>query len=106
MDSAEKLKSHLTRGVRILPARPLYLLAILMLCAYILRLLLAINGSQFYWPDESRYWESVNVVENVIDGNLRAAVRGLVQYRMHHGFTTVGTVPALMHRLLYCAGTG
>ena len=100
MDSAEKLKSHLTRGVRILPARPLYLLAILMLCAYILRLLLAINGSQFYWPDESRYWESVDVVENVIDGNLRAAVRGLVQYRMHHGFTTVGTVPALMHRLL------
>ena len=78
------------------------LLLILMLAAYLLRLLLIVNGGQFYFPDESRYQRrSVMAVGSLFQADFRSAIDKVLAYDKHHGFTAVGLVPAIVHRAIF-----
>ncbi len=77
-------------------------LSILMLAAYLLRLLLIVNGGQFYFPDESRYQRrSVSAVDSLFQADFRSAIDKVLAYDRHHGFTAVGLVPAIVHRAIF-----
>ncbi|MDE2858860.1 MAG: hypothetical protein OXN94_13535 [Chloroflexota bacterium] len=82
--------------------RATQVLFILMLAAYLLRLLLIVNGGQFYFPDESRYQRrSVGAVDSLFQADFRSAIDKVLAYDKHHGFTAVGLVPAIVHRLIF-----
>ena len=73
-----------------LSSRATQVLSILMLAAYLLRLLLIVNGGQFYFPDESRYQRrSVSVVDSLFQADFRSAIDKVLAYDKHHGFTAV-----------------
>ena len=77
-------------------------LLILMLVAYLLRLLLFINGGQFFFPDERRYQRrAVSAAESLFQADFRSAIDRVLAYDKHHGFTAVGLVPAFMHRFVF-----
>ncbi len=77
-------------------------LSLLMLLAYLLRLLLIFNGGQFSFPDESRYQRrSVSVVHSLFEADLRSAIDMVLAYDKHHGFTAVGLLPAIFHRVIF-----
>ena len=77
-------------------------LLILMLVAYLLRLLLIVNGGQFFFPDESRYQRrAVSAVESLFQADFRSAIDRVLAYDKHHGFTAVGLVPAFVHRIAF-----
>ncbi len=77
-------------------------LLILMLVAYLLRLLLIVNGGQFYFPDEGRYQRrSVRAVDSLFQADFRSAIDKVLAYDKHHGFTAVGLVPAIVHRAVF-----
>lgn len=77
-------------------------LLVLMIAAYLLRLLLIVNGGQFYFPDESRYQRrAVSAVDSLFQADFRSAIDRALAYDKHHGFTVVGMAPALFHRLLF-----
>jgi len=82
--------------------RATHILSILMLVAYLLRLLLIVNGGQFYFPDESRYQRrSVSAVDSLFEADFRSAIDKVLAYDKHHGFTAVGLVPAIIHRVIF-----
>ena len=85
-----------------LSLRATHALSLMMLAAYLLRLLLIVNGGQFYFPDESRYHRrSVNAVESLFQADFRSAIDKVLAYDKHHGFTAVGLVPAIVHRVIF-----
>lgn len=85
-----------------LNTRAIQALSILMLAAYLLRLLLIVNGGQFYFPDESRYQRrSVSAVGSLFQADFRSAIDKVLAYDKHHGFTAVALVPALVHRAIF-----
>lgn len=82
--------------------RATHVLSILMLAAYLLRLLLVVNGGQFYFPDEGRYQRrSVSAVDSLFQADFRSAIDRVLAYDKHHGFTVVGLVPAIVHRVIF-----
>lgn len=82
--------------------RATQVLFILMLAAYLLRLLLIVNGGQFYFPDESRYQRrSVSAADSLFQADFRSAMDKVLAYDKHHGFTAVGLVPAIVHRVIF-----
>ncbi|MCY4018050.1 MAG: hypothetical protein OXG39_01455 [Chloroflexi bacterium] len=82
--------------------RATHVLSILMLVAYLLRLLLIVNGGQFYFPDESRYQRrSVSAADTLFQADFRSAIDKVLAYNKHHGFTAVGLVPAIVHRVIF-----
>ena len=76
-------------------------LLILMLVAYLLRLLLIVNGGQFFFPDESRYQRrAVSAAESLFQADFRSAIDRVLAYDKHHGFHRCsGWFPAFMHRI-------
>ncbi|MCY4538705.1 MAG: hypothetical protein OXE52_10800 [Chloroflexi bacterium] len=85
-----------------LSLRATHALSLMMLAAYLLRLLLIVNGGQFYFPDESRYQRrSVNAAESLFQADFRSAIDQVLAYDKHHGFTAVGLVPAIVHRAIF-----
>ena len=82
--------------------RPGYSLLAIVLVAYVLRLLLIVNGGQFYFPDEHRYRRrSVAIAGQLFDGDIRAAVKNTLRYKNHHGMIAAMLPPALVHRLVW-----
>ena len=78
-----------------------HLLLLIMLVSYILRLVLVANGGQFYFSDEIKYMPAVSVADRIIEDDFKSAAGSLLQYRTHAGATTVGLIPAFLHRLAY-----
>ncbi len=78
-------------------------LSLLMLLAYLLRLLLIINGGQFSFPDESRYQRSIRAVHSLFEADFRSAIDKVLAYNKHHGFSAVGLLPAIIHRAIFNA---
>ena len=78
--------------------RPSHLLLAVMLAAYALRLLLIVNGGQFYYPDEWRYRRSLEVADHLYQGRFTDAFNGLLRYYKHHGIAAAKLLPALFHR--------
>lgn len=77
-------------------------LSVLMLAAYLLRLLLIVNGGQFYFPDESRYQRrSVNAADALFQADFRSAIDMVLAYDKHYGFTAIALFPAIVHRAIY-----
>ncbi len=82
--------------------RATHTLSILMLVAYLLRLLLIVNGGQFFFPDESRYQRrSVSAVGSLFQADYRSAIDKVLAYDKHHGFTAVAIAPAIFHRVIF-----
>ncbi len=72
-----------------------------MVFAYLLRLLLLMNEGQFRYVDEGIYRRSADSAEKIFQGDFKGALDTLLGYERHPGFTAVGLVPALFHRLAY-----
>lgn len=81
--------------------RATHVLFMIMLVAYLLRVLLVVNGGQFYFPDEGRYLRVTTVAETLYEANFRGALDRLLLYNKHHGFTTAGLIPAIIHRTIF-----
>ena len=81
--------------------RPSYLLFAMMLVAYALRILLIVNGGQFYHPDEQRYGRAVAAAEHFYQGRFTDAFIGLLRYENHHGAAAATVLPAIFHRIIY-----
>ena len=81
--------------------RPSHLLFAMMLAAYALRLLLIVNGGQFYHPDESRYRRSIAAADHLYQGRFTDAFIRLLRYENHHGAATATVLPAIFHRIIY-----
>ena len=78
-----------------------HLLLLIMLVSFGLRLLLVVNGGQFYFPDEIRYMPAVSVADKIFEGDYKSAIGSMLQYRPHAGAITVRLIPAYLHRLAY-----
>ena len=76
-------------------------LALIMLVAYLLRLLLIVNGGQFFFPDEDRYRRAVGAAHSFMGADFRSGLDRLLKYNRHHAFGTVGLVPALAHGIAF-----
>ncbi len=76
-------------------------LALIMLVAYLLRLLLIVNGGQFFFPDEGRYRRAVGAAHSFMGADFRSGLDRLLWYNKHHAFSTVGLVPALAHGIAF-----
>lgn len=81
--------------------RPAHALLIIMLVAYLLRLLLLSNEGQFRFVDESRYRRATQTADLIFQGEITSAFQNLLRYGQHPGFTIAGLVPALFHRAVY-----
>ena len=81
--------------------RPPHLLFAIMLAAYALRLLLIVNGGQFYYPDEVRYNRSLAVAEHIWQGDFGRAVERLLGVERHPGIAAAELLPALFHRAIH-----
>ena len=80
-------------------------LLILMLVAYLLRLLLIVNGGQFFFPDESRYQRrAISAAESFFQADYRSAIDHVLAYDKHHGFTAFSLAPAIIHRAIFHLG--
>lgn len=80
--------------------RTTHWLALIMLCALFLRLLLIVNGGQFYFPDEKRYRHGMLAAESFIEADFGRGIDRLLQYNNHHGFSAVAFIPALAHGII------
>ena len=81
--------------------RPKHALLIIMLAAYLLRLLLLANEGQFRFVDESRYRRATHAADLIFQGDVTSAFQSLLTYAGHPGFTIASLVPALFHRAVY-----
>ena len=86
------------RSKRLLPK---HALLIIMLAAYLLRLLLLANEGQFRFVDESRYRRATHAADLIFQGDITGAFQSLLIYGQHPGFTVAGLIPALFHRAVY-----
>ena len=77
--------------------RPSRLLLAMMLVGYALRLLLIVNGGQFYHPDEFRYYRAIEVTKHIFNGDYKNAVKTLLRYDFHQGIAAAKLAPALFH---------
>ena len=88
-----------------LKLRAPHALLILMLVAYLLRLLLIVNGGQFFFPDESRYQRrAISAAESFFQADYRSAIDHVLAYDKHHGFTAFSLAPAIIHRAIFHLG--
>ena len=89
-----------------LKLRAPHALLILMLVAYLLRLLLIVNGGQFFFPDESRYQRrAISAAESFFQADYRSAIDRVLAYDKHHGFHRFQACsPAIMHRAIFHLG--
>lgn len=72
-----------------------------MLIAYILRVLLIVNGGQLYHPDELRYYRSIEATKHIFNGDVKNTAKTLLKYEFHQGIATAKLVPALFHRFIH-----
>lgn len=72
-----------------------------MLIAFALRILLLATEGQFRFVDEHRYYRATSAVEALYQGKSQEAVSRLLRYETHPGFTAVGLIPALFHRVAW-----
>ena len=82
-------------------ARSSSLLALLMLLAYVLRLLLIVNGGQLFHPDELRYYRSIEATKHIFNSDIKNAVKTLLKYEFHQGIALAKLLPAMFHRFIY-----
>ena len=78
-----------------------HLVLALMLVSYLLRVLLLANEGQFRFPDEGMYRRATHVAELLHTGKFADSVDQLLKYDRHSGFTAVGLVPAVLHRVAF-----
>ena len=81
--------------------RPSHLLLAVMLAAYALRLLLIVNGGQFYFPDEYRYKRAIAAADHLYQGRFTDAFNDLLRYKNHHGVAAATVLPAIFHRIIH-----
>lgn len=58
------------------------------------------QGGQYYFSDEQRYQTSQEIVEFLVDGQLREASRQLLQMPEHLGYKVIGVVPAYLESVV------
>jgi hypothetical protein len=63
-----------------------------------LRVVLALRGGQYYWPDEDRYRISHQLLSALRAGGWSAAAQGLASSPEHLGFKLLGLVPAALEQ--------
>jgi Dolichyl-phosphate-mannose-protein mannosyltransferase len=73
-------------------------LILVLAVAYALRVWLACEGGQLYWPDEKRYVLAEYAANDLWQGHWRAAASRLVGEGQHTLFPDFGLVPALAER--------
>lgn len=81
--------------------RPSRLLLALLLVAYALRLMLIVNGGQYYYPDELRYNRALAAAEHIWQGDFGRAVKQLLRVERHPGIAAAELLPALFHRVIH-----
>lgn len=67
--------------------------------AAVLRGIVAINGGQFFFPDEARYNEARGAAELVAQGKWREGIAAPFEGGDHAGFKLLGMAPALLERV-------
>ena len=77
------------------------LLALLMIISLLLRIVLLANEGQLRFPDEFRYLRSTDAAQQIVELDGAALLSSLLGHADHPGFTAVGLIPALTHRLIY-----
>jgi hypothetical protein len=80
-------------------ARGFFILVLLVSLA--LRVLIAVRGGQFYWPDESRYGLAREAVAALAKNDRAEATRILLGTSDHILFRLLGVVPASIERLVF-----
>ena len=82
-------------SVGICPSRAWRTPLILILAAsFALRVVLVLRGGQLYFPDEGRYFRSVQFVTLFAGGDLEGAFRLILSAADHTGFALLGIIPA------------
>jgi hypothetical protein len=63
----------------------------------VVRIALVLNGGQYYYPDESRYWRSFDFIHRLVLIDPRGAVDRILGTYSHVGFIVTGVPFALVH---------
>ncbi len=63
--------------------------------SWLLRVILALRGGQYFWTDETRFIVSKTAATDLVHGRLRAAADGLFASADHLLFKVIGVLPAL-----------
>ena len=77
----------------------IWLILVLLISAG-LRMTLALQGGQGYWPDEGRYGRATQVATDLVDGNWRVAVDRLFSSADHMLFTLVALPAAMLEAVM------
>jgi hypothetical protein len=72
------------------------LLVAVLLVSLALRVLIAVRGGQYYWPDESRFAVSREAAAKLIAGNVYESLITLFSSAEHLLFKVIGVVPAII----------
>ena len=72
-----------------------------MLVAFGLRVWLLMGGGQLYFPDELRYIDTIEVAQELYQGDFNRLPAALFEYTEHPGMGWVALAPAYIHRLAY-----
>ena len=68
--------------------------------ALVYRLVLIFLGGQMFYPDEWRYYQSVELLNRTLHGELRPALKDIFDHAAHCGFVLVGLIPATVQGVL------
>lgn len=80
-----------------------WLIAFLFLLG-VFRVYLATSGGHLYWPDEWRYLESVELLQDLVKGDFRLAADHFFQADARPGLVFLNLFPAATQRFFYAAG--
>jgi hypothetical protein len=64
------------------------------------RLILVHRGGQMFYPDEWRYYQSVQLLDHVRQGELKEGLSGTFEHPAHIGFTFFSLIPASLQGVL------
>lgn len=98
-DLPSTARSYLLVLTRLRPAH--WLLLLLMLVSYGLRLALVQRGGQLFFPDETRYLRAASIVNQLPAFKFADGLGVLLAYEHHPGAKAAFTLPALLHRAAY-----
>lgn len=75
----------------------------ILLLSLVIRWVLIIQGGQFYFPDESRYWNSQDIAFSILESNYAQALSLATDGIAHWGFEMLGVIPVLAESFFHQA---
>jgi hypothetical protein len=88
--------SNLNGGQRLWAADAVlkWLIVAVLMLGLGLRLFVVMGGGQLFWPDEGRYFASLDAVHTIKHGDFKLGLTSLVSQGDHVGFKLLGLIPA------------